>query len=140
MAVYQGRLSQLFIQRVGEAIYTQVCGVQELTLNREQSEAEYSNHCSEGWREFLPDWSAATISGSGVWDEDDDGQQELETAYEDKEVASFQFYMADGAGLNLYTCDGFVTDLSPNGPNEGPGDFSLGIRLSGKPVRTTQST
>lgn len=140
MPAYQGRESQLFIQREGESVYSQICGIQEVTYNREQSEAEISNHCSEGHREFLPDWSAGTISGSGIWEEDDDGQAELETAYEDKEVASFQFYMADGAGLNLYTCDGFVTDLSPSGPNEGAGTFSYSIRLSGKPVKTAQTT
>lgn len=140
MPAYQGRLSTLSIQRGGTGDYVNIDGLTDITLNRELSEAETSHHGSDGNRTFLPDWSSATITGSGIWIEDDNGQGDLEESLEEKEMASFQFRMAVGGGLNEYTASGFVTELSPTGPNEGTGDFSFSIRISGEVTKEAQTT
>ena len=135
----QGRLSQLWIDPP-DGTKTLIDGLTDITLNRELSEAETSHHGSGGNRSFLPDWGSATISGSGVWIEDDDGQAALESAIADKTTCTFYFVMADDPGNNEYEASGFVTELSPNGPNEGPGDFSFGVRLSGAITIGTYTT
>jgi hypothetical protein len=140
LAIAEGRLAYLMVAEDGKTPTYQKVGKRvDLSLNLSRNENEAPHADDEGWTEYLMGRRNATIDGTVRYDESDAGQQALIDHYfGDKEIL-IKFALETGSGKAEYTGKGFITNLTPSPPDEGPTDMSISIRINGKLEKETQT-
>lgn len=133
-----GRLSTLEISTDGGTTYLEVKGAADMTLNGSTAELTTTSHDSGGFEEYIPGRSDFTIDLSLRHDEADPGQDLLQDSFFSKTVVDWRFRMQVFAGLDEYKVKGFISSLSPAGPNDDVASMDATIRCTGVMTRSSQ--
>lgn len=132
MSCIPGRLAALYVSFDNGANFAKLGSVIDLSMNLNVDELECTTHDSGGTREYIPNFSDATIEGSVRWNEDDPQQVTLLfTMFPDPTSFKIQFMLEDGVpGRRRFDADAFLTNLSPSAPLDGTVDADMSMRLS----------
>jgi len=131
MACIPGRLAALYVSFDNGITYNKLGAVIDLTLNLNVDELECTTHDSGGTRDYIPNFSDATIDGSVRWDEDDPQQVSLLfTMFPDPTSYKIQFMLEEKEGRRRFDADAFLTSMSPSAPLDGTVDADVAMRLS----------
>lgn len=132
MACIPGRLAALYVSFDNGGTFAKLGSTIDLTLNLNVDELECTTKDSGGTREYIPNFSDATIDGSARWNEDDPQQVSLLfTMFPEPVRFKVQFMLEDGTpGRRRFDADAFLTNMSPTAPLDGTVDADVALRLS----------
>jgi predicted secreted protein len=132
MARKPGRLVKVaYSTNLATPEWVEIVGIVDATLNLEQSEIENTTHDDGDWSSFMPSRKAGTIDVTMRYYDDDVSQDGLRASYFAGTILRFRFRMDAAVGSQDYVANGFITSLSPAGPNDDPAGFDLSIRIAG---------
>ena len=139
MAKHQGYDATLEISTDGSTYYD-INGLVDVTFNGNVGEMDSTTHDDSTFRTYLVNRMDGTLDGSVKWDESDTGQNMLETSWIGLGTRYYRYRMQTGSGYREYKGTGFVTSLSPSGPNDDVAEASFSIRLSGTITNSPNQT
>lgn len=160
MALKLGRISSLYVafDLNPTASFLQLGKAVDITTNFNTQEVEFTNHDSDGYREYLAGWIDGTVDASYRYDEADAAQMGLIDTFDYAgfhagppatigttwdPLANFptvrlkiSFDTTSGApttGTDFYEFTAIVTSLSIDSANEDVDNMNVTFRLTGTP-------
>lgn len=138
-----GHVSELEVEdTVGGGTFTEIGGLQDMELAINRQPFDTTDKDSAGWDEFIAGQGNATISGTCVYEEDDDGQRLFVDYILSGEKPLFRFrpWGTDtSTPADQWSCSGIATSTTISSPNKDALSFPFSVQLSGKPARVAQS-
>lgn len=129
--VEPGRKSKVQISDFDPISFINLGRVVDATLNLNVDELDITSHDSGATREFIPNFSDATLDISMRYDETDAGQVKLISKVLPTPVLfKIQFDPVSGAGHVRYEADAFATSHPIATPLDDAGTVDISLRLS----------
>jgi hypothetical protein len=138
MAKIQGRLSKVAVG-ADNVTYNDITGIIDATLNLELAEITTTTHDDGAFESYITGRKNGTIDLSVRWDDAATYQDTIKDAFFNGTTLYWRFRMDEATGLDQFVALGFVTSLTPSGPNDDAAGMDATIRLTGTITRSQQS-
>lgn len=138
-----GRLSSLELStNIPVPSWKLLGGAVDLSMSIAQAEITMTSHDDASWEDYLAGRKDVTIDCSLRYNEADDGQKlilgSIFATTEADRLLKLRFRMQTATGAHNFEAVGFVSSVSPSGPNDDAAGFDASFRMSSSIAKTAQ--
>lgn len=140
MAKIQGRFGKLKLSTDGGTTFTEVSGIQDITMNANGAEIKVTSHDDGAFETYLSGRNDFSLDCTAMYDSASAEQSAIigSRFATDPGVLYFQYMPKEMTGIYMLTCRGVITKCTLGSPNDDGTKFDFTIRLAGAPTWAAQ--